>query len=90
MRFIPTGIHGVMDYLMGVLLIGIPFVVGFAPGAETGIAVDNAATYVPVVLGFGAIIYSLCTNYELGVVREPFKSRLAARSTAGPREDPRP
>ncbi len=141
MRFIPTGVHGVMDYLVGVLLIGIPFIVGFGTGAETGIAVGNAATYVPVLLGFGTIIYSLCTNYELGVLRvipmrahlaldaaagvflaaspwifgfasivfvphlviglfeigaalltdpEPFKGRLAARSTASPREDARP
>ena len=141
MRFIPTGIHGVMDYLMAIVLIGVPFVVGFAPGYTTGLAVDNAATYVPVVLGFGLIIYSLCTNYEVGILRvipmrghlaldalsgaflaaspwifgfadfvfvphmvlggieiaaalltdpEPFKSRLAARSTASPREDPRP
>ena len=84
MRFIPTGIHGVLDYLTGVVLIGIPFVVGFVPGRETAIAIDNAATYVPVVLGFGLIIYSLFTNYEVGVVRKiPMRVHLALDAISG-------
>ena len=70
MRFIPTGIHGVMDYLMGVILIGAPYVFGFGINAETGLTANNAATWVPVALGFGVIIYSLLTNYELGIVRK--------------------
>ncbi len=32
MRFIPTRIHGMMDYLMGVLLIVAPCLFGFADG----------------------------------------------------------
>ncbi len=84
MRFIPTGVHGVVDYLVGILLIGVPFVVGFGTGAETGIAVGNAATYVPVLLGFGTIIYSLCTNYELGVLRViPMRGHLVLDAASG-------
>lgn len=60
MRFIPTKVHGAMDYLMGVVLIAAPWLFGFAQG--------GAETWVPVVLGIGAIVYSLLTDYELGAV----------------------
>ncbi len=60
MRFIPTQIHGIMDYLMGAVLIAAPWLLGLADvGAET---------WVPVILGVGVIVYSLMTNYELGVL----------------------
>lgn len=61
MRFIPTRVHGVLDYLVGLLLIAAPWVLGFAAG--------GAETWIPVVLGAGVILYSLMTNYELGVIR---------------------
>ena len=61
MRFIPTKIHGYLDYLMGLLLIAAPWLFDFADG--------GAETWVPVILGAGAIIYSLMTDYELGVSR---------------------
>jgi hypothetical protein len=84
MRFIPTGIHAVMDYLLGIVLVGVPMVVGFAPGAETGLATDNAATYVPVVLGVGLIIYSLLTNYELSLAGLiPMRAHLALDALSG-------
>jgi len=59
MRFIPTKVHGVLDYLVGVLLIAAPWLLKFARG--------GAETWVPVILGAGAIIYSLMTNYEFGL-----------------------
>ena len=58
MRFIPTRVHGILDYMMGILLIAAPWLLGFADG--------GAETWVPVILGAGAIIYSLMTDYELG------------------------
>ena len=64
MRFIPTSVHGVLDYLMGGLLIATPWLFGFADDA------GGAAMWVPIVLGAGAILYSLFTDYELGVVRK--------------------
>lgn len=62
MRFIPTRIHGMLDYGMGVILIVAPWLLGFARG--------GAETWLPVVLGVGAILYSLFTDYELGMVRK--------------------
>ena len=61
MRFISTKTHGVLDYLMGIILIAAPWVLGFAR--------QGAETWVPVVLGAGAILYSLMTNYELGMTK---------------------
>lgn len=61
MRFIPTRVHGVLDYLTGVVLIAFPWLLGFDEGGPQ--------TWLPVVLGAGAIVYSLLTNYELGVVK---------------------
>lgn len=58
---IPTRIHGMLDYLVGALLIVAPWVLGFADG--------TAAQWVPVILGVGAVVYSIFTDYELGLVR---------------------
>ena len=60
MRIIPTRIHGILDYLMGALLLVAPWLFGFAD--EGG-----AARWVPVALGAGVIVYSLLTRYELGI-----------------------
>jgi SPW repeat. len=61
MRFIGTKTHGYIDYIMGMLLIAAPWIFGFARG--------EAETWVPVVLGAGVILYSLFTDYELGMSR---------------------
>jgi len=60
MRFIGTKTHGYLDYLMGALLIAAPWLFDFAAG--------GAETWIPVVLGAGVILYSLMTDYELGVI----------------------
>lgn len=61
MRIFSTRVHGMLDYLMGALLIGSPWLLGFARG--------GAETWTPVVLGAGMVVYSLLTDYELGVVK---------------------
>ncbi len=55
-----TKVHGYLDYGVGALLIAAPWLFGFDRG--------GAETWVPVLLGAGAIFYSLFTDYELGVV----------------------
>lgn len=76
MRFIPTRVHGFMDYAMSVLLIAAPWLFGFARG--------GAETWVPVVLGAGALLYSLFTDYELGLVRTlPMPVHLGLDAGAG-------
>jgi len=59
-RFLPTSVHGVLDYLVGIALIAAPWIFGFA-------SVGGIAVYLPIILGIGLIVYSLVTKYELGV-----------------------
>ncbi|HUR94196.1 MAG TPA: SPW repeat protein [Gemmatimonadales bacterium] len=61
MRVIPTRIHGMLDYLVGALLVAAPWLFDFDRG--------GAETWIPVLLGIGALVYSLFTDYELGLVR---------------------
>jgi SPW repeat len=59
MRFIPTRVHGFIDYIMGVLLIAAPFVLGFAD--------NTAAQWVPMILGAAILIMALFTDFELSL-----------------------
>jgi hypothetical protein len=59
MRFIPTKVHGFLDYSVGAFVAASPWILGFAAG--------GAETWVPFVLGISSILYSLITDYELGV-----------------------
>jgi hypothetical protein len=61
MRFIPTRIHGVIDYLTGLVLIVAPFVFGFADG--------GAAQWVPIILGAAILLMSIMTDYELSLAK---------------------
>ena len=61
MRFLPTRVHGFLDYIVGVALIAAPWIFQFSE--------YRAATVVPIVLGIGLILYSLLTDYELGIAR---------------------
>lgn len=61
MRFIPTRVHGAIDYLTGLVLIMAPFVLGFA---------DNGpAQWVPMIIGAGILIMSIMTDYELSLAK---------------------
>lgn len=61
MRFISTKTHGVLDYLVGIILIVSPWIFNFANG--------GAEMWIPIILGAGALLYSLMTDYELGVFK---------------------
>ncbi len=61
MRFLPTRLHGIIDYLWGLSLLASPWVLGFAD--------VTAAKWLAVVFGAGAILYSLVTAYEVALVR---------------------
>ncbi len=61
MRFLPSRVHGIIDYLWGIALLATPWLFGFAD--------VTAAKWLAVVFGVGAILYSLVTDYELGALR---------------------
>jgi hypothetical protein len=62
LRFIPTKVHGVLDYIVAIALIFAPMIFGFQ-------SVGGAAVVIPVVLGIGLFLYSLFTNYEWGLIK---------------------
>jgi SPW repeat len=76
MRVFPTRVHGVVDYAMGLLLIVARWLFGFAAwGAET---------WVPAILGIGAIGYSFFTDYDLGLIRAlPMRTHLVLDAGLG-------
>jgi hypothetical protein len=77
MRFIPTRVHGILDYLVGALLIAAPWIFGF---------VDNggAKMWVPIILGASAIVYSLLTDYEWGAIHAiPMSAHLVLDFLSG-------
>ena len=59
-RFLPTSVHGVLDYIVGIALIAAPWIFQFA-------YVGGAAVIIPIVLGIVLIVYSLVTRYEWGI-----------------------
>lgn len=61
MKIIPTRVHGILDYLVAVMLILAPWLFGFARG--------GAETWVFVALGVITIMYSACTDYERGIFK---------------------
>ena len=61
MRFLSTRAHGMLDWLMGPILIIAPLALGLDTGSAEGL--------VPMILGVAMILLAFFTNYELGVVR---------------------
>jgi hypothetical protein len=61
MRFVSTKIHGLLDYMMSIVLMGSPWLLGFARA--------EGETWIPVILGTTMLIYSLFTDYEYGALK---------------------
>jgi hypothetical protein len=76
MTFISTKTHGIIDYVVGILLIFAPFIFGFAGG--------GAAMWIPILLGVGIIIYSMLTQYEYSAAKMiPMQAHLALDAAGG-------
>ena len=68
--------HAIIDYVVGVLLILAPFLLGFATG--------GAAMWVPILLGASILVYSAITAYELSLAKIlPFGTHLALDVAGG-------
>jgi hypothetical protein len=61
MRFIPTRVHGILDYLTAILLIALPWILGLSD--------QGLERWLPIVLGVGVLLYSVLTRYELGLFK---------------------
>ncbi len=75
-QFIPTRIHGLLDFAAGMLLLGSPWFFQFDHG--------SAETWVPILLGSSVMLYSLFTDYEWSVSRTiPMPIHLLLDVTGG-------
>jgi len=69
MAIIPIRVHAILDYVVGVVLIVAPYLLGFADG--------DAAQFVPQLIGVATLIASLLTRYDLGAIKLiPFRTHL--------------
>ena len=69
-------IHGVLDYVFGLLLLIVPFLLGFDTGGP--------AQWIPLLLGLSIIVYSLLTRYEMGAAKLiPFNVHLGLDAVGG-------
>lgn len=76
MKIISTRTHGFLDYGVGLFLIAVPWLFGFAN--------DGPETRIFVILGLGALVYSLFTRYELGLFKViPFRAHLVLDLMSG-------
>src|SRR5215212_11609328 len=76
MRFLSTRVHGVMDYIMGILLLASPYLFGFATG--------GVKQWLPMILGLAMLGMSLLTRYEWGAVYViPMSVHLAIDGLSG-------
>jgi hypothetical protein len=76
MRFIPTQVHGVLDYLVGLALLAAPWLFGFAD--------NETARWVTMAVGAMALLYSLITDYELSIAKVlPMSAHLALDALSG-------
>jgi hypothetical protein len=74
MRFIPTWLHGIVDYLTVGALLAVPRALGWNKPAMT--TLTAAAS--------GLLGYSLCTRYELGMFKWiPMPVHLALDGMSG-------
>src|SRR4051812_44352620 len=68
--------HGILDYVVGAILILSPKIFGFDTGGPE--------SRVPMILGAATIVYSLFTRYPLGLFKVlPFRFHLGLDALSG-------
>jgi hypothetical protein len=77
-RMIPTPMHAIADYAVGVLLILAPWLFGFHDES-------TAATWIAVLAGVATLGMSAMTNYEGGFVAKsiPMRAHLIMDAAMG-------
>jgi hypothetical protein len=73
-KIIPTRVHGSIDYVVGAMMLILPRLLKWPATVITVLTLNGA----------GALLYSLFTRYELGVVRMlPMRSHLILDALGG-------
>jgi hypothetical protein len=77
MKIIPTFVHGLLDYPVGLALLAAPNLFGFAHA-------DGPAVVIPRIIGALILVQSVVTRYELGLFKLlPMKGHLLNDYLAG-------
>jgi hypothetical protein len=63
MKIIPSIVHGILDYIVGVALLAAPNIFGFAHG-------PTSAVWIPRILGVVILLQAIATDYEPGLLRK--------------------
>ena len=61
-RSIPTRVHGVIDYILAISLIAMPWMF------DT-LSVKAGMSIIVIILGIALFIYSICTYYEVSIFK---------------------
>jgi len=61
MKVLSPKAHGILDYLVGILLIAAPYIFDFDRG--------GAETWVPIIVGAVIILQALMTRFEVGAFK---------------------
>lgn len=76
MRFIPTRFHGILDYIVGPLLMASPWLLGFDE--------IEAATWTAVIAGAVVLMQTIITDFEVGLVKKmPMGTHLTMDALLG-------
>lgn len=76
-QFISTRMHGVTDYIAGILVTASPYLFGFAP-------LGGAPLFIPVVFGFLQLIMVIFTRHETGLIKViPLQTHLVIDMLVG-------
>ncbi len=77
MKFVTQQIHAYLDYPVAFALMGLPFVLGL--GASNPLALQ-----LSVATGIAALILTILTNHELGLIKViPYKIHLIVDMLVG-------
>lgn len=69
MRFIPTRFHGILDYVVGLILIAAPWLFGFSD--------SGWATWTIVAAGLATLLMTVMTDFEVGLIHKiPMQTHL--------------
>ena len=77
-KVIPTRVHAVLDYAVGILLIAAPWIFQFADES-------SAAKWISIIVGIAVLLQSSITNYEGGFLGHAIsmKMHLATDAVVG-------
>jgi hypothetical protein len=62
MKLIPSHVHGMFDYLGGIMLVLLPNLFGFED-------VGGAAVFIPRAMGIMVLMQAMFTDFEVGIKR---------------------